>query len=91
MSTGQTPGAERKLTVVEQIVCALPIALVAVGGAIGGACGGLAWVANQKIMRSNRSAPVRYMLVALTFVGAVAGYFVVLFLLAMAFPSLFAR
>jgi sulfite exporter TauE/SafE len=86
-----SPSTERKLTVVEQIVCALPIALVAVGGAIGGACGGVAWAVNQKIMRSDRSAPVRYLLIALTFVGAVLAYFAVLFALALAFPDLFER
>lgn len=91
MSADQGPATERKLTIVEQIVCALPIGLIAVGGAIGGACGGAAWVVNQKIMRSNSSAPVRYLLVALTFVGAVVAYFAAIFALALIFPDLFAR
>lgn len=91
MSADQEPATERKLTIVEQIVCALPIGLIVVGGAIGGACGGAAWVVNQKIMRSNGSAPVRYLLVALTFVGAVVAYFAAIFALALIFPDLFAR
>jgi hypothetical protein len=46
---------------------------------------------NQKIMRSNQSAGVRYGLAALTFVGAVALYFAVVTAIALAFPNLFAR
>ncbi len=82
---------ERKLSVTEHIICALPIALIAVGGAIGGLCGGAAWAVNQKIMRGQQSAVVRYALVALTFVGAIAAYFAVIIALAMAFPNLFSR
>ena len=91
MNEQQTAPTERKLTVVEQIVCALPIGLVAVGGAIGGAFGGLGWYLNQKIMRSNRSAPVRYALAVLTLVGAVAVYFASVVVLAMLFPNLFGQ
>jgi len=91
MSEENTASTGRKLTTVEQIVCALPIALIVVGGALGGAAGGLAWAINQKIMRSSASAAVRYGLVALTFVGAIALYFAVVFLLAALFPNLFAQ
>jgi hypothetical protein len=91
VSEQQTATNERKLSIVEQIVCALPIGLVAIGGAVGGAFGGLAWFLNQKIMRSTRSAPVRYALVALTIVGAVAAYFASLVVLVMLFPNLFGQ
>ncbi len=91
MTEQNEPATERKLTILEQVVCAAPIALVAVGGAIGGLCGGLAWAVNQKIMRSDRSAGVRYGLAALTFVGAIALYFAVVTAIALAFPNLFAR
>jgi hypothetical protein len=91
MTEQNAPSTERKLTTVEQIVCALPIALVAIGGAIGGAAGGLAWAINQKIMRSDKPAAVRYGLVALTFVGAIAFYLAVIFVLTLLFPNLFAQ
>ena len=91
MSDQNASHERRKLTPIEQVVCALPIALIVIGGAIGGAAGGLAWAINQQIMSSNRSAVIRYALVALTFVGAVALYFVGVMLLALIFPDLFAR
>jgi hypothetical protein len=43
MTEQNEPLAERKLTILEQVICAAPIALVAVGGALGGLCGALAW------------------------------------------------
>lgn len=89
MHEQRTATSERKLSIVEQIVCALPIGLVAVGGAIGGAFGGLAWYLNQKIMRGTQATPVRYALVALTIVGSVAAYFAAVFVLVMLFPNLF--
>ena len=82
--------AARKLTTLEQVICAVPLVLIFIGGAIGGAAGGLAWAINQKIMRSNASAPVRYGLTVLTFAGAVGLYFAAVFVLAMMFPNLFA-
>ena len=91
MSEPDATSPERKLTTVEQIVCALPIALIAIGGALGGAAGGLAWAINQKIMRSDKSAAVRYSLVALTFVGAVVAYLAAVVALGIAFPGLFAQ
>ena len=90
MSEPQVTANEgRKLSIVEQIVCALPIGLIAIGGALGGLCGGLAWALNQKIMRSERSAPVRYALALATLVGAIAAYFGAVVVLAMLFPDLF--
>jgi hypothetical protein len=91
MTEQSTVSAQRKLTTLEQVVCAVPLLLIFVGGAIGGAAGGLAWAINQKIMGGNASAPVRYGLTVLTFVGAVGLYFTAIFILAMLFPNLFAQ
>jgi hypothetical protein len=89
--TEQTAASARKLTTLEQVVCAVPLVLIFIGGAIGGAAGGLAWAINQKIMRGNASAPVRYGLTVLTFAGAVGLYFAAVVILAMLFPNLFAQ
>lgn len=83
-----TPG-KRALTTIEQVACAIPLVLVFIGGAIGGAAGGIAWAVNQKIMRSNAPAPVRYGLTVLTFGGAVALYLAALFALVTLFPDVF--
>ena len=91
MTEQGTVSAQRKLTTFEQVVCAVPLVLIFVGGAIGGAAGGLAWAINQKIMRGNAPAPMRYGLTVLTFVGAVGLYFAAIFILTMLFPNLVAR
>ena len=68
--------AKPKLTALQQVFCAWPLALVAIGGAIGGLCGGAAWAINARIMSSGMSAPVRYGLCVLTgVVAAVVWYF----------------
>jgi len=75
-----------KLTTLQQVVCAWPLALVMIGGAIGGLCGGIAWAINTKIMSSAMAAPTRYGLCVLT--GIVAG--VVWFYAAMALAPVLA-
>ena len=72
-------------------MCAWPLALVIVGGAIGGLCGGIAWALNTKIMASSLSAPVRYGLCVLT--GIVAGivWFYAAMMLAPVLASMFSR
>jgi len=68
--------AKPKLTALQQVFCAWPLALVIIGGAIGGLCGGVAWAINARIMSSARSAPARYGLCVLTgIVAAVVWYF----------------
>ena len=89
--TSDQAQAKRKLSVVEMVFCAWPIALVAVGGAIGGLFGGLAWAINTKIMASGMSAPMRYGLCVLTGLGAVGAWLLAVFVLAMMFPSMFAQ
>ena len=63
--------AKPKLSTLQQVFCAWPLALVIVGGAIGGLCGGVAWALNARIMSSAMSAPLRYGLCVVT--GIVAG------------------
>lgn len=71
--------ARPKLSVLQQVACAWPIALAIVGGAIGGLCGGLAWAINTKIMSSTLAAPVRYGLCVVSgLVAAVVWYFAAL-------------
>jgi MFS family permease len=71
--------AKPKLTALQQVICAWPLALVIIGGALGGLCGGVAWGINTRIMSSGISAPARYGLCVLTgIVAAVVWYFAAL-------------
>jgi hypothetical protein len=81
---------KRKLSVVELVFAAWPLALVAVGGALGGLCGGVAAAINVQIMRSGMSAPMRYGLSVLVGLGGVGLWLLAVFLLAMTFPGMFA-
>lgn len=90
MSDNVAPNARRKLTTLEQVICAWPLALVVVGGAIGGACGGAAWALNTRIMSSNMSAAARYSLVVVSGIGAGILYVGLVSVLALMFPNLFA-
>ena len=86
----QTP-AKPKLTALQQVFCAWPLALVIIGGAIGGACGGAAWAINTRIMSSSMAAPARYGLCLLT--GIIAGivWFFAAMALAPVLASMFSR
>jgi hypothetical protein len=88
MTQQQVP-ERRKLSGIEQVACAWPLALIAVGGALGGACGAAAWVLNTRIMSSSMGAPMRYALIVLSGIGAIALYFVGVTVLAVLFPNLF--
>ncbi len=61
----------------EYLWTALPIGLMAVGGAIGGACGGGAAAINIKLMQSQRSSALKYALTGLVSLGAVGAYYIV--------------
>lgn len=91
MSEGETPAttSRRRLSPLEQGVCAWPIVLIFVGGALGGACGGAAWALNTRIMSSTLSAPVRYALIIASGLGAGLLYFVGVIVLTMLFPNVF--
>ena len=74
--TQQPTQERRKLTTLEQIICAWPLVLVVIGGAIGGAFGGAAWVINTRIMASSMAPPMRYGLIVLTGLAAGALWYV---------------
>jgi hypothetical protein len=67
----------------DQVWLALPLGLVAVGGAIGGACGGAAWGINQKVFRATKHPVLRYAWTGMISAAAVVAYFI----LAVAFFS----
>ena len=69
------PVGPAKLAWYDQIWIALPIALVAVGGAIGGGCGGLAWGINKAVFQKTRNPVLRYV-----WTGLISGASVVLWL-----------
>jgi sulfite exporter TauE/SafE len=73
----------------EQLFCALPIALVSVGGAIGGLCGGLAFALNINIFSKQLSTAKKYLFTTLITLGAVICYFIILVILAIIFPETF--
>lgn len=54
------PVGPAKLAWYDHVWIALPIALVAVGGAIGGGCGGLAWGINKAVFQKTRNPVLRY-------------------------------
>lgn len=90
MTEASTPvPAKSKLSVIQQVFCAWPLALVIVGGAIGGLCGGLAWGVNSKIMSSSLAAPMRYALCVLTGVVAAVVWFLAAMALAPVLASMF--
>jgi len=60
----------------EQIWLALPLALVAVGGAIGGGCGGLAWGLNRIVFKKTRNPVLRYVWTGLISAAAALLWFV---------------
>jgi hypothetical protein len=67
--------AKPKLRWYQHVWCALPLALVAVGGAIGGACGGAAWVLNQAVFQKTANPILRYV-----FTGMISATAVMLYL-----------
>lgn len=92
MTQASTPASPRaKLTTLQQVMCAWPLALVIVGGAIGGLCGGIAWALNTKIMSSSLSPPVRYGLCVLTGIVAAIVWFYAAMMLAPVLASMFKR
>jgi hypothetical protein len=77
--TTPSTATKPKLSLVQQVACAWPLALVIVGGAIGGLCGGVAWAINTRIMSSSLAPALRYALCAVTgIVAAVVWYYAAL-------------
>jgi len=81
----------RELTTVQNIFCAWPFALVALGGALGGLLGALAWMLNVKIMKSDFIALVTVPAVIIVGLGAFAFYFAIVAFLMIQYPDIFAR
>lgn len=69
--------APAKLSWYEQIWIALPLALVAVGGAIGGGFGGLAWGVNKIVFKKVGNPVLRYLLTTLISASAVVLWLVI--------------
>ena len=68
---GSATTTTAKLELHEKIWIALPIALVAVGGAIGCACGGAAWAANRVVFQKTQNPILRYVFTGLISASAV--------------------
>lgn len=81
--------SERTLSPIQHIICGWPLILVVIGGLIGGACGGAAYGINATVLKSNLSPVLKYLLVALVGIGAIAAYFLVVLGLAILWPNLF--
>ena len=60
----------------QHVWLALPIMLVAVGGAIGGACGGAAWAINRIVFQKTKHPVLRYVWTGLISGTAVVVYFI---------------
>lgn len=65
-----------KLFWYQHVWLALPLALIAVGGAIGGVCGGMACAFNYKTFRNTGHPVLRYVLTGLVSLTAVGAYLV---------------
>jgi len=72
----------------EQVWIALPIALVAFGGAIGGACGGAAWAVNRAVFKKTANPVLRYVWTGLISASAVVLYLLIALLLISMFHKL---
>ncbi len=65
------PNSKPKFEWYEHLWLALPIGLVAVGGAIGGACGGAAWALNRSVFAKTQNPVLRYVWTGLISMAAV--------------------
>jgi hypothetical protein len=72
----KSPAAKPKLAWYEHVWAALPLCLVAVGGAIGGGIGGAAWVVNRAVFQKVRQPVLRYVLTGLISAAAVVAWLV---------------
>lgn len=79
--TQQTAASKQKLEWYEHIWCALPLGLVAIGGAIGGACGGAAWAINRQVFKKINHPVLRYVVTGLISSAALGAYLAVAILI----------
>ena len=68
------PVPKPKLEWYEHVWICLPIALIAVGGAIGGACGGGAWAINRTVFLKTQNPVLRYVWTGLISAATVLAY-----------------
>jgi hypothetical protein len=85
------PPEKRKLSTLEYIVAGVPMALMAVGGALGGGIGAGAFALNVSIFRRDMPPARRYLLSVLVTIGAGLAYVGTIVALALIFPNLFKR
>lgn len=78
-----------RLTWKQHIAAGWPLILIFVGGAVGGALGAAAYFINAKIFLSGKTNASKFFMSALTGIGAIAGYIIIVGMLAMSFPNLF--
>ena len=81
---------DKKLSTVENIVCAWPLVLIGVGGALGGLCGACGWYLNVKVMKSDYIGLVTYPAVILIGLASWASYLGIVVWLVIQFPEIFA-
>jgi len=86
-----TSSENKKLTLVEKAFCALPLLMIAIGGAIGGLLGGVVYVLNSSIFNKDISKSKKYFYSGLVSLASILSYIVVIFLLAALFPGLFEK
>ncbi len=88
--TENTP-EEEKLSPIDNIICAWPLVMVVLGGAIGGACGALGWMINRKIMTRENIGWLKYPGALIGGLVAVGLYFIAILILVLIFPNMFAE
>lgn len=82
--TGKPVEGMQKLKWYEEAWIALPIALVAVGGAIGGVCGALAWGLNRLVFMKLEHPVIKYIVTGLiSFCAVIVWLILALFVLAL--------
>ena len=76
IAPSKSPASKPKLAWYEHAWTALPLCLVAVGGAIGGGIGGAAWVVNRVVFQKVRQPVLRYVFTGLISAAAVVAWLV---------------
>ena len=67
----------RKLTILETILCCLPLILVIIGGGVGGLLGGAAWAFNAAYIRKTDKMVMKIVYSLLSVIVAFVGYLII--------------
>jgi hypothetical protein len=86
--TVSAPKETPKLTAFEYVWCALPIALMAFGGAVGGLISGMVVLSNLTLFRSDRSPSRKYLLSTVVLIGSGFVWWTAVMALMAIFPGL---